>query len=163
MHSLETSVAESSPSSSCASSRTGCSQCYSHRVLCCFGGCCLAEPSALQRHLSDVKTECLSRGLGSIIHPWLCCSMSGCPALGYVDSAAYWLPPQAAAPLAGQAASGAGKDMCTNPAWSGELPHPKVKDCVFALLPFSPTVWPCLRTAMRLPKVSLEKFKAHQG
>lgn len=136
MYSLQTSVAVSSPSSFHASSRTGSSQCHSQRSLCCFGGCCLAVPMALQRQLSDVKTtEWLSRGLGSIVHPRPCCSMWMCPSLGEQCRQCCLLTPSpAAAPLWGTA-SGAGKGMCTNPALPGELPRPEAKVCVSSLLP----------------------------
>lgn len=65
----DTSCCVISPSSSHASSRMGSSQCLGQGSLCCFGGCCLAVPIALQSQLSDLKnTEWLSRGLGSIVH-----------------------------------------------------------------------------------------------
>ena len=113
---------------------------------------------ALQSQLSDLKTaEWLSRGLGSIVYPRLCWSISVCPPLGeWCQRCCLLAPSPAAAPLRGTA-SRASKGLCTNPALPGELPRPKREVWVFSLLPLSPAVWLCLWTAVRPRKVTLEK------
>lgn len=114
-----------------ASSRTGSTQCHGQRLLRCFGDAVWLCPWLCK----GVKTtEGLSRGLSSIIRPWLCRSMSVCPSLSMQHC--LLTPPHSSSFSAG-AASRAGKGMCTNPTLPGEPPHPKAEVCVSSLLPLS--------------------------